>query len=339
MPEVSVNPYLPALESFMQDLVQARTGVYHELYGMLRYHLGWADRELKPVQLPAGKRVRPLLTLLCCEAQGGDWRQALPAAAAIELLHNFTLIHDDIEDGDRQRRGRETLWVVWGLPQALNAGDALFTLAYVAFLRLHETGLPPALVLEALQRFNAAVLRITEGQFLDIGFESRPVVSVEEYLEMVSGKTAALIALSCELGGVLAQAPAERVAALREFGHALGMAFQMEDDLLGLWGDPQRTGKPVGSDLLRRKKSLPILHGLAHSAGLRALWDEAPSGGEAWVSSALAALERAGSRAYAQELATAWHARAVEALARAGGTGPAKAALVELTGQLLGRTM
>lgn len=339
MPEVSVNPYLPALESFMQDLVQARAEVYHELYGMLRYHLGWADRELKPVQLPSGKRVRPLLTLLCCEAQGGDWRQVLPAAAALELLHNFTLIHDDIEDGDRQRRGRETLWVVWGVPQALNAGDALFVLAYAAFLRLHETGLPPALVLEALQRFNAAVLRITEGQFLDIGFEARPVVSVEEYLEMVSGKTAALIALSCELGGVLAQASAERVATLHEFGHALGMAFQMEDDLLGLWGDPQRTGKPVGSDLLRRKKSLPILHGLAHSAELRALWDEAPVGGEAWVSSALAALERAGSRAYVQELATVWHARAVKALARAGGTGPAQVALVELTGQLLGRTM
>lgn len=334
-----MNSYLPALEQLMQEMVQVRADAYHELYGMLRYHLGWADRELRPMQLPAGKRVRPLLMLLCCEAQGGDWRQALPAAAAIELLHNFTLIHDDIEDGDRQRRGRETLWVLWGVPQALNAGDALFALAYAAFLRLSETGLPPALVLEALQRFNAAVLRITEGQFLDIGFESRSLVSVGEYLEMVSGKTAALIALSCELGGVLAQASGERVAALREFGHALGMAFQMEDDLLGLWGDPQRTGKPVGSDLRRRKKSLPILYGLEHSAELRVLWDEAPADSEAWVSSALVALERAGSRAYAQELAAMWHARAVEALARTGGTGPAQAALVELTGQLLGRTM
>lgn len=333
-----MQTYLQALEAFMQEVVLERTATYRELYGMLRYHLGWADRDLQPVQLPAGKRIRPLLLLLSCEAQGGVWQQALPAAAAIELLHNFTLIHDDIEDGDRLRRGRETLWTLWGVPQALNAGDALFTLAYAAFLRLHETGLPPALVLDALQRFNTTVLRITEGQFLDIGFETRADVSVEAYLEMVGGKTAALLALSCELGGLLAQAPAERMAALREFGHALGMTFQMEDDLLGLWGDPQRTGKPVGSDLLRRKKSLPILHGLEHSAALRALWNETPADATAWVTRALALLEEAGSRAYTEALARDWHARALAALARAGGTGTAQAALSDLTHQLIGRT-
>ncbi len=337
MMTLSLSPYLQALEAFMQEVVPDRSDSYQGLYGMLRYHLGWADRDLRPVTLPAGKRLRPLLLLLTCEAQGGDWQQALPAAAALELLHNFTLIHDDIEDGDRLRRGRETLWVVWGLPQALNAGDALFTLAYQALLRLRQTDLPAPLILEALQRFNATVLRITEGQYLDIGFESRAEVNVEAYLEMISGKTAALIALACELGGLLAQAPAEQQVALREYGQALGMAFQIEDDLLGLWGDPQRTGKPVGADLLRRKKSLPILHGLTHSAGLRALWTAAVTD-EAWVTRALAALEAAGSRDYAQAQANDWHMRALQALACTRGRGAAQDALYDLTQQLLGRT-
>ncbi len=328
--------YLQALETLMQEVVAERSDSYRGLYGMLRYHLGWADRDFRPVILPAGKRLRPLLLLLSCEAQGGNWQQALPAAAALELLHNFTLIHDDIEDGDRFRRGRECLWVVWGLPQGLNAGDTLFALAYAAFLRLNQTGLPPVLILEALQRFNATILRITEGQYLDMGFEARLDVGVEAYLEMISGKTAALIALACELGGLLAQAPAERVAALAEFGRALGMAFQIEDDLLGLWGDPQRTGKPVGSDLLRRKKSLPILHGLTHSAELRALWAESQPA-EDWVQRALVALEEAGSRDYAQALAAEWHRRALEALACTQGQGAAQDALFDLTRQLLGR--
>ncbi len=331
-----METYVQALDALMQEVVLEPSELYRELYGMLRYHLGWADRDLQPVQLATGKRVRPLLLLWCCEAQGGNWRQALPAAAGLELLHNFTLIHDDIEDGDRMRRGRETLWTVWGLPQALNAGDALFALAYAAFLRLHETGLPAALVVEALARFTETVLRIAQGQFLDMGFESQREVAVEAYLEMIAGKTAALVALACELGGMLAQAPATRIAALHEFGHALGMAFQMRDDWLGLWGDPQVTGKPVGADLLRRKKSLPILHGLAHSAEFRALWEESHQD-EAWVRRALAALERAGSAAYTQALAESWHQRALEALARSQGTGPAQVRLEEMTQQLLAR--
>lgn len=328
--------YREALDNKMQHVLNGAEEPAL-LYGMLRYHLGWADRDFNPARVNSGKRVRPILLLLANEAQGGEWRRALPAAAAVELLHNFTLIHDDIEDRDERRRGRPTLWTLWSVPQAINAGDALFTLAYRAMLTLTTRDVPPARVITALERFTETTLHITEGQCYDLDFEERHTVTEATYLTMIGGKTAALIGLACELGGIVAGASPARQAALRGFGEALGMAFQMEDDLLGLWGDPERTGKPVGSDLLKHKKTLPILHGMQADDQLKAqLLD--PDFGEQDVQDALTRLVAAGSRAYTEAKARAYHEQALAALERSAGMGEAQTALRALAEKLLGRS-
>jgi geranylgeranyl diphosphate synthase type I len=186
----------------------------------------------------------------------------LPAAAALELLHNFSLIHDDIEDGDAERRGRPTVWKIWGEPQAINAGDALFTLSRLALHHLRDRGLSPALVQAANQAFDRACLALCEGQFLDISFEKRLDVTIGEYLEMVGGKTAALLGLSAQLGALIGSADSSLAEMYQRFGAKLGVAFQIYDDILGIWGDESQTGKPAGSDLRRRKKSFPIVYAL-----------------------------------------------------------------------------
>jgi geranylgeranyl diphosphate synthase type I len=232
---------------------------------MIQYHMGWVDRDFQKTKATTGKRLRPLLLILCTEALFPQWQVALPAAAAVELLHNFTLIHDDIEDKDEMRHGRPTLWRLWGIPQAINTGDALYTLAYRVLMSLSPEEIPYQQIVKIIRVFNNTILRITEGQYLDIDFETRSTVSESEYLDMIEGKTAALFALSCELGAIISGATSDIQGQLKRFGWALGMAFQMQDDILGLWGDPDRTGKPVGSDLVKKKKTLPIIHCTQHN--------------------------------------------------------------------------
>ena len=328
--------YLSPLEAEMRAVVQAADPRHAGLFGMLRYHLGWTDAEFNPCQTRAGKRVRPVLCLLACEACGGEWEQALPAAAAIELLHNFSLIHDDIEDRDETRHGRPTVWALWGEAQAINAGDALSALAQLALLRLSERDVPATTVVAALHLFDHACLAITNGQYLDIGFERRASVSIADYLAMIERKTAALAACACEMGALIAAAPDAQREHLRTFGHHLGLAFQMRDDVLGVWGDPAITGKPVGADVARRKKSLPILHGLEHSAELRALLaQERLSAAD--VCHATELLQETGSRAYAEQLTWEHHVQALAALEEAHLEGPAAEVLHELAQMLLSR--
>ncbi len=330
--------YLEALDAEMRRLVVS----YGEpvtpplLYGMLRYHLGWADEGFRPATVTVGKRIRPTLLLLATEAQGGDWTQALPAAAAIELLHNFTLIHDDIEDGDEMRRGRATLWKLWGVPQAINAGDALFAISYRGMLDLASKGLPLARVIAALRRYTEVIVAVTEGQCRDLAFESQPEIDEPTYLAMIRGKTAALLGLAAELGGLIAGAAPTRTTMLKEFGETLGMAFQMHDDILGLWGDPRTTGKPAGSDIRQRKKTLPILHGMQLSEPLRTtlLTKDLDEPG---LRSVLEELTSLGSRRYTEALAAEYHTRALDALDRSEGQGEAQEALDALVQRLLNR--
>ena len=237
-----------------------------DLYGMLRYHFGWIDADGHPSPHTLGKAVRPTLCLLACEAVGGRWEQALPAAAAIELIHNFSLIHDDIQDGDRQRHHRPTVWSLWGQGQAINAGDTAFALSGIAIEQLQEQGYPAATVLRAWQLLNTATLRLVEGQYLDLAFESRLDVSVDEYLAMIARKTGALIEVSAHIGALLGGADETLVDHLRWYGRALGLAFQIGDDVLGTWGQAAETGKPVAADLHRRKKTLPVVYALHQSA-------------------------------------------------------------------------
>jgi geranylgeranyl diphosphate synthase type I len=190
----------------------------------------------------------------------------------------------------------------------------------------------------AVNRYTDAILHITEGQHLDLSFEAESEVDEATYLTMIRGKTAALLGLTCELGGILAGTPEARLIALREFGVELGMAFQMQDDWLGLWGNPQQTGKPVGSDMRNRKKTLPILHGIAYSEAFRALMTSSTPIDDAHVAEGLALLETVGSQEYTHTQALAHHQKALAALARSEGTGEAQAALYALTEQLVGRT-
>jgi geranylgeranyl diphosphate synthase, type I len=229
------------------------------LYDVLRYHLGFVNERFGTERVNAGKRVRPRLCVLACEASGGDPRRAIHAAAAIELLHNFTLIHDDIQDQSVYRRHRRTIWDLWGTAQAINAGDAMFAIAHRALNRSTEAGVDPSAVLDLSNSLHDATLRIVEGQVLDLGFEQRHNVSATDYLTMIGGKTGALARCACWIGARIAELDVERAKRLAEFGAALGVGFQLRDDILGVWGETGDTGKAEADDIRRRKKSLPVL--------------------------------------------------------------------------------
>lgn len=334
--ETLLARYLPSIEEEMRAVVQTSDPHHAGLFGMLHYHMGWADDAFKPCQPRTGKRIRPMLCLLTCEACGGDWEQALPAATAIELMHNFTLIHDDIEDQDDTRHGRSTVWTLWGEAQAINAGDTLFALSQLALLRLAERGVPAAAILESLHCLNHTCVDITAGQYLDIGFENRDDVPITDYVTMVEGKTAALAACACGMGTIIAAAPAAQRERLGAFGYHMGLAFQMRDDVLGIWGDTAITGKPAGADIARRKKSLPILHGMEQSAELRVLLARDNLSADD-VHHATGLLEEADSRAYTEQLMLEHHSQALVALEESNVQGPAAQALHELAQALLYR--
>ena len=260
--------WIPQIENELKSSLESQDfGQSTELKTMLSYHMGWVDGR------GSGKRLRPLLTLLCTGALGGVPYNALSGAVAVEFLHNFTLIHDDIEDGSMMRHGRLTLWQRWGIPLAINAGDALFSIAQLALLGLREP-LDAECAVRASRKFNQVCLHLTRGQHMDIAFEKTNNVTEEDYLEMVRGKTAALIGLTAWLGGLAAQQGEEILSLLYDFGKNLGLAFQMQDDMLGIWGDPEVTGKSAASDIQNKKKTLPILYGLAHCPEFLSLWEE-----------------------------------------------------------------
>lgn len=258
---------LPQIEQNLQAVLAAQDfGPSEGLRQMISDHMGWGE-----TGGGRGKRIRPLLTLLCAGAFGTPIKQAMPGAVAIELLHNFTLIHDDIEDQSPLRHGRPTLWSNWGTAQAINAGDALFSIAQIAILNLSTThGAHTAH--QAALAFNQVCLHLTQGQHLDIALETQSATDVETYLAMIRGKTAALIALSAWMGGLSAGRDESTLQTLSAFGESLGMAFQIQDDDLGVWGDPAVTGKSAASDLQTRKKTLPVLYGLAHCSDFREMW-------------------------------------------------------------------
>lgn len=328
--------YLPALEAELRDLLDSAGPAYDDYYGMLHYHMGWRDAELRPVAGHAGKRVRPLLCLLACEAAGGDIAPALPAAAGIETLHNFSLLHDDIEDNSDTRRGQLTVWKLWGLSLAINAGDGMFALAHLAFTRLPHRGVPVERAFAAMHIFEQTCLTLTHGQHLDICFEERLDVTVEDYMTMIGGKTAALIATSAQLGALLSGTDETTAGHYRDFGHHLGLAFQIQDDILGIWGDADVTGKSTCSDIETRKKTLPVVYGLERSPALRQLY----AGAEilpqrvAWVTQTLSQL---GAHQMAAALAAEHHQKAMQSLQRSGAAGEAGQALQELATNLLSR--
>jgi geranylgeranyl diphosphate synthase type I len=223
---------------------------------MSAYHMGWTDRAGHPTSEQQGKFVRPALCLWACEALGGIVTTALPAAGALEWIHNFTLVHDDIQDGDRERRGRETVWSIWGVGQGVNTGDAMFAHATMQLASLDGGGTQTVRVLRAVL---SATLEVIEGQSQDLDMEGRLDVTPRTYLRMVRAKTGALLGASLEAGAILAEASDDDVRLFRQAGRLLGTAFQMRDDWLGFWGDPELTGKSRTSDANRHKMSYPVV--------------------------------------------------------------------------------
>ncbi|MFD8982322.1 family 2 encapsulin nanocompartment cargo protein polyprenyl transferase [Streptomyces sp. NPDC059564] len=284
------------------------------------YHFGWEDEDGRPTAGHAGKAIRPALVLASAQALGGpragdpDAQGAVRAAVAVELAHNFTLLHDDVIDKDARRRGRPTAWTVFGIPDAIIAGDAVMALA----LRLFAEDPHPAAA-AASARLAACVIELCAGQQADCAFERRPDVSLDECLTMATAKTGALLGCACALGALYAGAGPEEVEAMDAFGREAGLAFQLIDDLIGIWGDPGHTGKPAGADLIARKKSLPVVAALTSGtpAGeeLAALYAGPMAGDD--VRAAARAVERAGGRDWAQAHAADRMGRAVQELSRA----------------------
>jgi geranylgeranyl diphosphate synthase type I len=300
-PPVLTSPDLDALiadteQEILRVIERVQDERTHELYEMVRYHLGLDHGG------PRGKRIRPLLGLLAYESLTGEHEPALPGAAAVELGHNFSLVHDDIEDRDVERHHRATLWMVFGQAQAINTGDTLFTLSRMALYRLREMGFSDAKVLTLMRLYDETCLALCEGQFMDIwSAEHDDRLSVEFYFDMIGRKTAALIAASVQAGAMLATDDESIVDAYRGFGWSLGIAFQLNDDLLGIWGDEQTTGKEP-SDLAKHKKTLPIIYAFerasaADAARLKELL-ATPDPSTELVVEARQILERSGARDY-----------------------------------------
>lgn len=323
--------YLPSVEEFLKEIVGEGEGELRRHYGMMRYHMGWADEELKPIVAPTGKRLRPLLCLLSCEAAGGNWEKAVPAAAALELVHNFSLVHDDIQDRSPFRRHRPAVWKLWGEALAINVGDALLILACRAMEKLPQDKLR-----ECCRVLNEACLSLTEGQFLDLTFEKKERVSLEEYMDMIKRKTAALIAASTQLGAIIATEDRRTIERFRRFGENLGMAFQVQDDILGLWGEEAVTGKPVADDLRQRKKTLPIIYAMEKEPQLYSLMTRAEWSEEEFAE-ALNLINQSGAKEFAQAQAHRFYENAVEELAGLGYDSEAIQALMELASFMIGR--
>ncbi|MEV7595863.1 polyprenyl synthetase family protein [Kitasatospora sp. NPDC089797] len=319
LPDAAVGapPVARLLREARAAITPALHGIVGELPETVRrvagYHIGWWDAEGRPTA-DSGKAVRPALTLACARAAGGAATPGvLDAAAAVELVHDFSLLHDDVMDRDTSRRHRPAAWTVFGMDRAVLTGDLLLT---AALRRLCATALAPVLA--------DAVLELGTGQAADLAFEEAAEVGLAECLAMVEGKTGAILGAACELGALAAGAAAPAAAGYRAFGRHLGVAFQLVDDALSIWGDPRRTGKPTGNDLAARKKSLPVtaalLSGTAAGDELARLLTGARGLDPATTARAADLVDRAGGRSWAAAEVDRRIDAALRALAGAGPT-------------------
>jgi geranylgeranyl diphosphate synthase type I len=261
-----LSKYAPDIETAIKEALYVAPPF---MRGVISYHFGWVDQEFKPANFERGKTLRPTLCLLVFEALTGNHQDALPLAAAIEMVHNFTLIHDDIEDNDLERRGRPTAWAIWGKPLAINVGDFLYTLAYDCIYQLDPTKFVSERIFAVQRLITTACLQLTIGQDLDLRFEQTHDVSTNMYIDMVYKKTGALLEAAIVSGASLGSSDKAVIGHYREFAQNIGIAFQVRDDILGIWGDSAQTGKSSDNDLRRKKKTLPVIYTLNKSVGGR----------------------------------------------------------------------
>ena len=291
------------------------------VYDMLRYCMGWVDVKGAPCLATEGKALRPTLCLFACEAAGGTVDEATPAAAALEFIHNFSLIHDDIQDRDEMRHHRPTLWAVWGVPKALVAGNVLRVTADTCLEALvDETGVDNDRALRVIGLLTEAYLEMIEGQYLDISYEGRPDIGMPDYLSMISRKTGALIRCAMHLGALIGTRDTATVDAFRNCGRSLGYVFQIRDDVLGVWGDEELTGKPVGADIRCKKNSLPVVYAMSQAEGgdkqlLTDIYNKKDQLNDSDVSVVLDLMEGVKTREYAQSLAAEHGSLALETVA------------------------
>lgn len=320
-------------------LNQPRTSLFHE---MLTYHMGWTG-ESAGLQV-MGKRLRPLLTLLTVMSCLGDdsedirevnWLHANPAAAALELIHNFSLVHDDIQDNSDMRRGRQTVWAKWGAPMAINVGDAMFVIANQAILNLVEH-YPAEIVVKAAKILNDDCLDLTRGQFLDMAYEERKDLNIDDYWPMIGGKTSALLSACTHIGALLGYANDTKQESYRLFGYHLGLAFQIQDDILGIWGDESVTGKSAASDLVEGKNSLPVLFALEKNGKFSERWWRGPITVNDVMEVAVM-LDDEGARDYAEKISEVETQKALGYLKQADPQGEAGEIMLELANRLLKR--
>ena len=327
--------FLPVIEDALREhWVQSLTNAPGELRQMIAYHMGWENQVVgKTVQ---GKRLRPTLVLLVMDACGKDWVHAMPAAVAVEYLHNFSLIHDDIQDQSKMRHGRETLWVRWGIPQAINTGDSMFTQAFLALLNERDH-CAESVVNQLIETFAQACLKLTEGQHQDIHFENQEMVTEAEYLDMITGKTATLLGCCIKMGAILGSLPVKEQNLLERFGIDLGLAFQIQDDILGIWGEQTLTGKSNDSDLVTGKKTLPVIHAMSTSADFINSWKSDHTTPEG-IDRLMEIFKQTGSEIYAKSRVEAYTRSSLHALHLAGQTHPLTSENLEKTAiQLLKR--
>ena len=343
---LSSNEMVDALIQPHVDAAIAALGAPSSLMSLMaRYHLGQieADGRAKSadvVRTSQGKRLRPAVALLSCAAAGGDRARSAPVAAAIELLHQFTLIHDDIQDESPTRRHRPTVWTVWGIGQAINAGDAMHASAHLALYRLIDVGVDVGLVMRLAGEYDRMTIEIVRGQVRDLGFEGRDDVTPDDYLDMISGKTSAIIRYAAMAGALIAGVDDGTADAFARFGLSLGIGFQIQDDMLGIWGAAEQTGKAAADDIRRRKQSLPILLLRSAADGAeRRLLDDLYHGDqidETGIDRVLALLDDYDIRTMIEARVQTYHDEARTCLLAAAmdGPNPARDALLRIVEQL-----
>jgi len=335
-----LRDYSDGLDRWLKEVLPEPIPATERFYEMIRYHLGWIDERGQPSSSATamGKRIRPALALLACESLGGQADDARGAAAAIELVHNFSLVHDDIQDHSPTRRHRPTVWSRWGAEQAINVGDHIFTLAQLALIKLSPD--EPARIVTAQQELNRTCVLLVEGQYIDLALADATQCTEADYFAMIERKTAALIAASCRLGALFAGASVDVQDAYGAFGRELGIAFQLQDDVLGVWGTDV-IGKSADADILERKKAIPAVLALSmeapEAARLRELYSGAAPLSEHEVGEIRELLTRLQVRSTAEAMASQHYQAALKALDHTGARGKARANIEALCASLLNR--
>jgi geranylgeranyl diphosphate synthase, type I len=331
--------YAAAIDQTIRQLINEAPP---EIRGVIGYHFGWLDTHFARSNCPPGTLFRPTITLLVFEAITGRYQEALPAAAAIEIIHNFSLLHDDIEDNDVERRGRPTAWTIWGQARVINIGDYLYSLAYRALGQLDLTQIPADRILAVWRLVNRACIKLTEGQDLDLRFETLSKVSTDMYLDMVYKKTGALIEAAILAGATLATTDTLLLQNYYDFARHIGLAFQIRDDVLGIWGDSAKTGKSTANDLRKKKKTLPVIYTLGKVSGqrcdkLQTLYVTQEPLVETEIEFVRDCLDWAGAQQYAQGVADDYRQKAFDALNRLGAVNQAQVELKTIAEFLINR--